>query len=64
MQFNDRDVLKGAGGISKEQADLKAKNTYDSYQTKRRGLQEKQGQKDGIAALRAMMNKAEDKSKK
>jgi hypothetical protein len=64
LAFNDRDVLKGAGGISKEQADLKAKNTYDSYQSKRRGLQEKQGQKDGIAALRAMMNKAEDKSKK
>lgn len=64
LAFNDRDVLQGAGGISKEQADLIAKNTYESYQSKRRALQEKQGQIDGIAALRAMMNKAEDKSKK
>lgn len=57
LEFNDRDVLQGRGRISKQQADLKAKRTYDNYEAKRRGLKEAQGQQDSIAALRAMLKK-------
>jgi hypothetical protein len=57
LEFNDRDVLQGRGRISKQQADLKAKRAYDSYEAKRRGLKEAQGQQDSIAALRAMLKK-------
>jgi len=57
LEFNDRDVLQGRGCISKQQADLKAKIAYENYEAKRRGLKEEQGQKDSIAALRAMLKK-------
>jgi hypothetical protein len=61
LEFNDRNVLQGAGGITKQQADLKAKKAYENYEAKRRGLSEAQGQKDSIAALRAMLKNDKNK---
>ncbi|CAH9063488.1 hypothetical protein PSECIP111951_02913 [Pseudoalteromonas holothuriae] len=60
LAFNDRNVLQGAGSISKSQADLKAKNTYEQYEAKRRGLKEIQGQQDSISALRALLKKSKE----
>lgn len=56
LAFNDRNVLQGAGSITKKQADLKAKTSYEHYENKRRGLKESQGQQASIAALRALIN--------
>lgn len=43
LSFNDRDVLQGAGGISKKAADEKAKEIFDTYAQKRRRLKETEG---------------------
>lgn len=43
LSFNDRDVLQGAGGISKKAADEKAKEIFDIYAQKRRRLKEPKG---------------------
>ena len=55
LEFNDRNVLQGSGRITKKQADQKAKTTYENYEAKRRSLKEAQGQKESIAALRALI---------
>lgn len=43
LSFNDRDVLQGAGGISKKAADEKAKAVFDIFAQKRRQLKEAEG---------------------
>ena len=50
LQFNDREVLQGAGNISKEQADAKAAVEYERYNSARRVIKEQQGEGD-IAEL-------------
>ncbi|QEY23847.1 virulence RhuM family protein [Neisseria animalis] len=50
LQFNDRDVLQGAGRVSKKQADAKAAAEYERYQAAQRRLKEQQGEAD-IAEL-------------
>ncbi|RAU18165.1 hydroxyacid dehydrogenase [Nitrincola tibetensis] len=50
LQFNDRDVLQGAGKISKQQADEKALVEYTYFAEKQRRLKEVEGEND-IAAL-------------
>ena len=50
LQFNDREVLQGAGNISKEQADAKAAVEYERYNSDRRVIKEQQGEGD-IAEL-------------
>lgn len=57
LEFNDRNVLQGKGHISKQQADIKAKQAYENYEAKRRALKEEQGLQDSIAALRAITKK-------
>ncbi|TBL71723.1 hydroxyacid dehydrogenase, partial [Klebsiella oxytoca] len=52
LSFNDRDVLQGAGGISKKAADEKAKEIFDIYAQKRRRLKETEGERANIAALK------------
>ena len=52
LSFNDRDVLQGAGGISKKSADEKAKEVFDIYAKKRRQLKEAEGVRANIAALK------------
>jgi hypothetical protein len=51
LEFNDRDVLQGAGGVSKQQADEKAKATYEQYESLRRSLKEEQGERENLSAL-------------
>ncbi|ELC0817211.1 virulence RhuM family protein [Enterobacter hormaechei] len=50
LQFNDRDVLEGAGKISKKTADEKACSEYLEFEKKQRLLKEAEGKKD-IAGL-------------
>lgn len=46
LQFNDRDILQGAGNISKQQADEKALAEYVQFAEQQRQLKEAQGEKD------------------
>lgn len=50
LQFNDREVLQGAGKVSKLMADEKAQAEYSQYSEQQRRLKEAEGEKD-IAAL-------------
>lgn len=50
LQFNDRDVLAGAGQVSKRQADEKASTEYMRFAEQRRQLKEQAGEQD-IAEL-------------
>ncbi|WP_375602256.1 virulence RhuM family protein [Enterobacter hormaechei] len=50
LQFNDRDVLEGAGKISKKTADEKACSEYIEFEKTQRLLKEAEGKKD-IAGL-------------
>ena len=55
LSFNDRDVLQGAGGISKKAADEKAKEMFDIFTKKRRQLKEVEGARANIAALKDLL---------
>ncbi|EKT60606.1 virulence RhuM family protein [Providencia rettgeri] len=55
LSFNDRDVLQGAGGISKKAADEKAKEIFDIFAQKRRRLKEAEGARANIAALKDLL---------
>ncbi|HGN0026977.1 TPA: virulence RhuM family protein [Proteus mirabilis] len=57
LSFNDRDVLQGAGGISKKIADEKAKEMFDIYAQKRRRLKEAEGARANIAVLKDLLKK-------
>ncbi|MCQ9326884.1 virulence RhuM family protein [Neisseria dentiae] len=50
LQFNDREVLQGAGKISKKQADAKAEAEYERYTAAQRAAKEIRGESD-IAEL-------------
>lgn len=50
LTFNDRDILTGAGHVSKQQAENKAEAVYARYAKQQRQLKEQQGEQD-IAAL-------------
>lgn len=50
LQFNDRDVLQGAGTVSKKMADEKAQAEYAQFAEQQRRLKETEGGKD-IARL-------------
>ncbi|HHN6894464.1 TPA: hydroxyacid dehydrogenase, partial [Escherichia coli] len=54
---NDRDVLNGAGKISKKDADDKAKLEFDRFAQQRRRLKEAEGARANIAALKAILKK-------
>ncbi|MFW5408484.1 virulence RhuM family protein [Pectobacterium brasiliense] len=57
LSFNDRDVLNGAGKISKKEADDKAKLEFDRFAVQRRRLKEAEGARANIAALKAILKK-------
>ncbi|PTU69710.1 hydroxyacid dehydrogenase [Chromobacterium haemolyticum] len=59
LQFNDRDVLQGAGKISKQMADEKE---YHCFAEQQRRLKEAEGERD-IAALLAWDSKRASKKK-
>jgi len=46
LQFNDRDVLQGAGSVSKKAADEKAQAEYVQFAEQQRRLKEAEGEKD------------------
>lgn len=46
LQFNDRDVLVGAGSVSKKDADAKAAAEYERFAEHRRRLKEQAGEND------------------
>ncbi|EKN3361448.1 virulence RhuM family protein [Yersinia ruckeri] len=50
LQFNDREVLQGAGTVSKKMADEKAQAEYIQFAEQQRRLKEAEGEKD-IAGL-------------
>lgn len=52
LQFNDREVLQGAGTISKKMADEKAQAEYSQFAEQQRRLKEAEGEK-GISSLLA-----------
>lgn len=55
LSCNDREVLQGAGGISKKAADEKAKEMFDIFAQKRRQLKEAEGAKVNIAVLKDLL---------
>lgn len=57
LSFNDREVLSGAGKISKKDADEKAKLEFDRFAQQRRRLKEAEGAQANIAALKAILKK-------
>ena len=61
LSFNDRDVLQGAGGISKKTADEKARKVFDIFAQKRRQLKEAEGAKANIAALNDLLETSKQK---
>lgn len=58
LNFNERDVLKGAGKTSKKTADDKAKLEFDKFAEQRRRLKEAEGAHANIAALKAIAKKS------
>ncbi|EPL8004738.1 virulence RhuM family protein [Klebsiella aerogenes] len=50
LQFNDREVLQGAGKVSKKMAEEKAQAEYSQFAEQQRRLKEAEGEKD-IAGL-------------
>ncbi|HID7484813.1 TPA: virulence RhuM family protein [Morganella morganii] len=61
LSFNDRNVLQGAGGISKKAADEKAKEAFDVFAQKRRRLKEAEGARANIAALNDLLETSKQK---
>lgn len=51
LEFNDREVLIGAGNISKKQADERAKLEYDQFAIARRQLKESIGERSDFYTL-------------
>ena len=61
LSFNDRNVLQGAGGISKKAADEKAKAVFDIFAQKRRRLKEIEGARVNMAALKDLLKTSKQK---
>ncbi len=61
LSFNDREILQGAGGISKKTVDEKAKEVFDVFAKKRRQLKEAEGARTNIAALKDLLKTSKQK---
>ncbi len=57
LEFNDRDVLDGAGGVSHKAAMTHAESEYETFAANRRALLEAEGERTSIEALKAAANK-------
>ena len=64
LKFNERQVLKNAGMVSKEQAEEYANKEYSLFEKRRREAKEKDGQIDEIKQLEWASKKIETKNKK
>jgi hypothetical protein len=51
LRFNDREVLPGAGPLSKADADEHARDAYERFAARRSALREVEGERASIAAL-------------
>lgn len=51
LKFNERDVLDGAGRVSKKQADAHAESQYEQFAAQRRALLEAEGAGANVRAL-------------
>jgi hypothetical protein len=51
LKFNERDVLEGAGKMSKKQADAHAEAQYEEFAARRRALLEAEGEAFNMRAL-------------
>ncbi|MGE5452051.1 MAG: virulence RhuM family protein [Acidobacteriota bacterium] len=51
LKFNDRNVLDGAGRMSKKQADVHAEGQYEQFAAQRRALLEAEGAESNLRAL-------------
>jgi len=53
LRFNDRDVLPGAGSVTKKAADEKARSEYEQYAASRREAKERAGEAELMKQLEA-----------
>lgn len=53
LKFNDRDVLDGAGQVSKKRADAHAESQYEQFAAQRRAMLEAEGAEVNVRALEA-----------
>ena len=51
LKFNERDVLDGAGQVSKERADAHAEGQYEQFAAQRRAMLEAEGAEANVRAL-------------
>ncbi|WP_395142444.1 RhuM family protein [Schlegelella aquatica] len=51
LKFNERNVLDGAGRVSKKQADAHAQSEYEQFAAQRRALLEAEGAEFNVRAL-------------
>lgn len=51
LKFNEREVLNGAGRVSKKQADAHAEAQYEAFAARRRALLEAEGAEVNVRAL-------------
>jgi hypothetical protein len=51
LSFNNREVLQGAGKLSKAEADTHAKQEYDKFAAQRRALKEAEGERSNFEVL-------------
>ena len=51
LKFNERDVLEGAGRVSKKQADAHAEGQYEQFAAQRRAMLEAEGAEFNVRAL-------------
>lgn len=56
LKFNDRDVLEGAGRVSKKQADALAEGEYEQFAAQRRAFLEAEGAESNVRALEDAAN--------
>ena len=56
LQFNDRDVLEGAGRISRKQAEAHAEGEYEQFAARRRAFLEAEGVESSVRALEDAAN--------
>ena len=56
LKFNERDVLEGAGRVSKKQADAHAEGEYEQFAAQRRAFLEAEGAESNVRALEDAAN--------
>lgn len=56
LKFNDRNVLDGAGRVSKKQADAHAEGEYEQFAAQRRAFLEAEGAESNVRALEDAAN--------